>query len=238
MVDGRAGHAETLSRQVCRAGRNQKRINPMSVMLRFAMCVLLMIGPVADASAQESGGAVYVKGGVSFPYQPSLRSQAPPPFGAPAGGTVSWLFGGGVFLFRAISVEFDVSHTGVMTSSQLGRHNTGESGWRQDRFASFGVKGHVPAGAWLRVEPAAGLVLIRTREASSSSLSVDQRPTWSPDRSHVGLMVGADLRMGRHHVAFLPGVRVYLSGTPDGTRWDFNYPEWTIRPSLAIAAGF
>jgi hypothetical protein len=208
------------------------------MMLRFGTCVLLVIGAVAGALAQESAGAVYIKGGVSFPFQPSLRSSAPPPFGAPAGGTVSWLLGGGVFLFRAISAEFDVSRTGLMTSSQIGRHNINESGWRQDRLASFGMKVHIPVGPSLRVEPTGGLVLIRTKEASSPSLIVDQRPTWSPEMSHLGLMVGADLRFGWRHVAFLPGVRVYLSGEPDATRWEFNYPGWTLRPSLAITAGF
>ena len=71
--------------------------------------------------------------------------------------------------------EFDVSRTGVMTSQQIGRHNTSESGWRQDRFASFGVKVYLPVGSWLRVEPTAGLVLTGSKETSSASVSVGQR---------------------------------------------------------------
>ena len=206
--------------------------------VRFAVCVFLMISAVAGASAQESAGAVYVKGGVSFPNQPSERSSAPPPFGAPAGETVSWLLGGGVFLSRAISAEFEVSATGVMTAEQIGRHNTSESGWRQDRFASFGMKVHIPVRPAVRIEPTGGLVLIHTNESSSPSLLVDERPTWSLESSHVGFMVGADLRFGWRHVAFLPGVRIYVSGEPDRTTWEYNYPGWTIRPSLAITAGF
>jgi hypothetical protein len=56
--------------------------------------------------------------------------------------------------------------------------------------------------------------------------------------SHLGAMAGADLRVGWRHVAFLAGFRFYLSGEPDATNWDYNYPGWTIRPSLAITAGF
>lgn len=113
-------------------------------MRQFVMCVLVMIHAVAGASAQESAGAVYVKGGVS--------------------NTVSWLVGGGGFLSHAISAEFDLSHS--------------------------------------------------------------------------GLMFGADLRFGWRRVALLPGLRFYIHEEPDATQWEINYPGWTIRPSLAITAGF
>ena len=209
------------------------------MIFRVATCVLLvMIGSLADASAQESPGAVYIKGGVSFPSQTSKRTSSPPPFNAPAGDTVSWLLGGGVFLSRAISAEFEVSRTGVMTSQEQGRHFTSESGWRQDRFASLGVKVHFRWLPGVRVEPTAGLVLTRSKEAVSPNLAADQRPAWSPAMWHPGLMLGADLRIGGRHVAFLPGVRVYVSLEPNATQWDVNYPGTTLRPSLAISAGF
>ena len=208
-------------------------------MCRVVTCVLLLMsGTVAGASAQQSPGAVYVKGGVSLPYQLAKRTSSPPPFDAPAGATGSWLLGGGVFLARALSAEFEVSRTGVMTSRQTGRHNTSESGWRQERFVSFGVKIHFAAGPWLRLEPTAGLVRIRTNEAASSTVAAQQRPEWFPAMWHSGVMVGADLRIGGRHVALVPGLRVYQSTKPDATRWDYNYPRMTVRPSLAIAAGF
>ena len=51
-------------------------------------------------------------------------------------------------------------------------------------------------------------------------------------------MVGAGFRIGGRHVALLPGMRIHASGEPDGTLWDYKYPGTTIRPSLAITAGF
>jgi hypothetical protein len=212
-------------------------VNRGRVGVRFVTCILLLMSAAAAAAAQESAGAVYVKAGMSFLYQAPQEAPSAPPFAAPGGMTVGWLVGGGVFLSRAISAEFDFARTGVMTSPpQRGRHNTSEIGSRRDAFVSFGVKGHFPLGSSLRVEPTAGLWLIRG-EGSVSTISGGARQSLGP-RWRPGLMFGADLRMisGRH-LAFLPGLRLAVSGAPFAT-WRHHYPKWTLRPSLAVAVGF
>jgi hypothetical protein len=218
--------------------------------MRYLMCALMMTATL-EAAAQESRGVVYVAAGMSFPHQAALQAGSPPPFAAPGGSTVGWLVGGGVFLSPRLSIEVDVSRTGVMRAREAGRHDTSEVSTRRDRFVSFGLKAHLPSA--VHVEPVAGIVLVGN-EGTFSSLSGDFRGyfplAWNP-----GIVFGADFRIGGRHLAFVPGLRFMFSGVPNGTqciigfsgeplcgqrepRWQGQYPRWTQRPSVTLGVNF
>lgn len=216
----------------------------------FMLCAVMMNASLS--AAQDPPGAVYVSGGVSLFHQAAIMAGSPPPFAAPGGTTVGAVFAGGVFLPRNLSLEADVSRTGVMRSRQEGRHNTSEVATRQDWFVNVGLKAHIRPLSYVGIEPVAGIVLIGT-EGTFSSFSGDSRGyfplAWTP-----GLMFGVDFRIGGRRVAVVPGVRFAFAGVPNGERcligysgqplcgederWDYYYPQWTQRPSLSLRVNF
>ena len=231
----------------CRRRPAEKRLGRTTL---YVVCV--MMSATLDAAAQEPPGTVYVTGGVSFPRQAALEAGSPPPFAAPGGTTVGWLAGGGVFLPSHLSIEVEASRTGEMRSRQAGRHDTSEIGTRRDWFVSFGLKARLPASA-VRVEPVAGIVLVGN-EGTYSSFSGASRGyfpvAWNP-----GVMFGVDVRLGGRHFAVVPGIRFTFTGVPVGTdciigfsgaplctedqpRWQYYYPRWTQRPSVALGVTF
>lgn len=138
----------------------------------FVRCFItcgVLIGLAADAPAQEAVGSVYVTAGVSFPTQPPVPAGSPPPFSAPGGSTAGWLVGGGVFVSPRLSIEGELSSTGVMRSREWGRYDILVVDERRDRMVSFGVKGHLAWRSAVRVEPVGGIVLIRGRSSSEVS---------------------------------------------------------------------
>jgi hypothetical protein len=206
-----------------------------------------------EAAAALETGDVYATAGVSFPHQAALQAESPPPFAAPGGNTVGWLVGGGVLLAAHFSFEAEVSRTGIMRSSQAGRHNTSEVSSRRDWFLSFGLKAHPRRLSNFRVEPIAGIVLVGD-EGTFSSFSGDSRGyfplAWVP-----GLMFGVDFYIGGRRLAFTPGLRFALTGVPRGAhcaisfsgtpecheeaeRWKWHHPGWTQRPSAALRVNF
>jgi hypothetical protein len=218
--------------------------------MRYLMCALMMSATL-EAAAQESTGAVYVAAGVSFADQAALQAGSPPPFAAPGGNTLGWLAGGGVFVSPRLSIDIDVSRTGVMHARQAGRHNTSEVSTRRDWFVSFGVKGHLPFA--VHIEPVAGIALVGN-EGTFASFSGESRGyyplAWNP-----GIAFGADVRVGGRRLAFVPGFRFVFTGVPNGTtcdigftgeplcrqgepRWEWHYPRWTQGLSLALGVNF
>jgi hypothetical protein len=222
-------------------------------MTRYLAGVLVVSVWVHAAAAQESPGAVYASAGVSFPRQAALEASSPPPFAAPGGDTIGWLLSGGVFLKSQLSFEVELSRTGVMHASQEGRHNTSEVSTRRDWFLSFGLKPHLGRLSTVHVEPLAGFVIVGD-EGTYSTFSGESRGyfplDWVP-----GIVVGVDVRIGGHRLAFTPGVRFAFSGVPTGEvcdfgfsgtplcrdgaqRWQYHHPRWTERPSLGLRVNF
>ena len=215
------------------------------------VCALCMSHGMA--AAQDPPGRVYVSGGVSSTYQEPLVASSAPPFAAPGGRTSSLLVGGGVFVSPRLSIDAELWRTGVMRSRQAGRHNTSEIATRQDWFVAVGLKAHVRRFSVFRVEPVAGIVFVGDK-GTVSSFSGDARGyyplAWNP-----GVMFGVDVRIGGRRVAIVPGIRFALTGVPHGDactlgysgqpiceddqpRWEYLYPKWTNRPSLAIGVTF
>ena len=214
--------------------------------MRAALACAVLLCAAGPSQAQEQPGSVYVSGGVSFPSQPPKQAGSPPPFAAPGGSTVGWSIGAGVHMQPRVSIEGQISTTGVMSSNVLGRHELRAAAQRQDRFFSVGVKGHLQVHSAVRVEPVGGVVFIR-EEASgedfryrltSTGLVLDSSTKWSdPPEWTTGLMMGVDLRIGGRHVAFLPGLRATFAGAT-GRFYPDLYPRWTYRPALAVGVNF
>jgi hypothetical protein len=233
----------------------------------FAICGLL--GCLAtDGSAQDRAGSVYVSAGASVPHQAEPGGVTVPPFAAAGGSTVRWLVGGGVFVSPRLSIEGDVSGTGVMESTQSGR-GFEESSERRERVVSLGLKHHLPLGSVVRVAPVAGVVLVDGRVSFQGSRFVT-RPSGTgfitervpTEQGHVdfdwnvGVMFGVDVRIGGERFAIVPGVRLAFTGVPDGSRcvigfagdticsprekayFSGYYPRWTERPSVSLAVSF
>lgn len=220
----------------------------------------------AAATAQEHAGSVYVAAGVSFPHQAGPQG-GKSSFSAPGGNTVGWLVGGGVFVSPRVSIEGEISSTGVMTSTQSSRGSVFD-GDRCDRFISLAVKGHLPLRRAVRLEPVGGIVLIEPADPSilysryegpllnrlvpSVKYKVDLA-------SSVGFLFGGDLRIGGRHLAFVPALRIAYTGVSHGVAqgcdpvrgtcgtaidskissiYPSGYPKWTQRPSLSLAVNF
>src|SRR6185503_1424598 len=122
----------------------------------FVCAVLMCLA--SPVHAQEEVGSVYVAAGISFPNQLPKESGSPPPFSAPAGATVGWSIGAGIFVHPRISLEGELSTTGVMRRDEGGRHDLRAVAQRKDRFVSLAVKGHLEVRSAVRVEPLGGLV--------------------------------------------------------------------------------
>jgi len=212
----------------------------------FGRCLVacgVLIAFDGGVRAQERPGAVYVTAGAAFPHQGQRGTGSAPPFPAPAGTTAGWLVGGGVFVSPRVSIEGELSSTGLMKATQSGRYDIDVTSERRDRFVSIGAKWHLPLKRGVRLEPIAGIVVVLPgdvlsqtqyyrlgptgldvpnlrRELESSSAGRLAR-TWNP-----GLLFGTDLRFGGRRFAFVPGLRFAFTGLPGGsscTTYDSGY---------------
>ena len=172
-----------------------------------------------------------------------------------------------MFLSPKMSIEGELSSTGLMTSMQSGRDFV-EVASRRDRFVSLGVKGHVPSRTGVRVEPVGGVVLTLHEDASVDTSQYRPTPSgrelvsstigYADLAWHLGFMFGADLRIGGRHLAFVPGVRIAYTNVTHGTSYvrgfsgdlvnlgdrDMSsifgggYPKWTQRATLSLSMSF
>jgi len=216
----------------------------------FVCAVLMCLA--SPVHAQEEVGSVYVAAGISFPNQLPKESGSPPPFSAPAGATVGWSIGAGIFVHPRISLEGELSTTGVMRRDEGGRHDLRAVAQRKDRFVSLAVKGHLEVRSAVRVEPLGGLVFVReqasgesftyrvspdfsSREVSSSSeWNVEPEWEWRP-----GVMFGVDLRIGGRHVAFVPGLRAtFATVQPESRICTVSRPPYSPDPRCQRGSPF
>lgn len=152
-----------------------------------------------------------------------------------------------------------------MRSRQEGRGGSVQVSDRRDRFVSLGLKGHLLVHRLVFVEPVGGVVLIlpgdtamQTSQFTTSGALTRSQLEWADLKPDIGLMFGADLRIGGRHVAVVPGLRIAYTNVSDGTRYltgfrgdtlsfgeepvsrifQGGYPKWTSRPSLSIRVDF
>lgn len=219
---------------------------------RVALSCLLVVPVTSPAVAQEDPGGAYLLGGLILSYQEGLSGDAPHQtyVSAPAGTTIGWLLGGGVFVSRWVSIEGEAASTGVMQARQPSRHGMTFNEERRERFFSVNLRGHVGGSRRIHLEPVIGLTLVRgtawsqteyERLEPSGSTRIEVGPrieTMLPRGAAVSF--GLDARLGGRHVAMVPSFRVRLARRPDEfTRaYPGGFPRWTISPGVMVRVDF
>lgn len=218
-------------------------------------CVVAAAAVVLGATvcaAQEQPGSAYVVGGVAVPHQQGATGEESETYvTAPGGTTRSWTFGAGVFLTRTLSVDGEISRTGMMTAREPSRYGMTFNEERRDWFFAGNFRFHLRPGSRADLEPVAGLVVTRHQGWSQTeyvSYTTPAQRTTSPRISvglprTLGLNAGADLRLGSRHVAVVPSFRVRWRFAVFGDNTNFGwypggFPHLTISPALAMRIDF
>jgi hypothetical protein len=219
-------------------------------MSRFALIAIVLAASAAPAPAQERAGQVYLAAGVTFPWQEGVSGEVPSQtyVSAPGGVTVGWSFGAGVFLAPAVSVEFELSSTGVMSAREPSRYFMIFNEERRDRFIGGVVRFHLPVARGCDLEPVAGLLAVHgvqwsQVEYDSSGLPLPRPPeprvqTDLPTR--LAFSAGLDVRLGSRHVAVVPSFRVYKAPANEDmlSHYPGGYPLWTVTPGVSLRLSF
>jgi hypothetical protein len=218
--------------------------------VRSASIAFALIAGTLPALAQEQANPVYVVAGVTFPWQDGVSGDAPSRtyVSAPGGATVGWLLGAGVFLAPAVSVEFELSSTGVMSAREPSRYSMIFNEERRDRFVGGAVRFHVPVRRCCDLEPVAGLLVVRTVKSSqidydSSSLPRPRPPeprTQTNLPSRLAFTAGLDARFGGRRVAVVPSFRVHKTGRDEDllSYYPGGFPTWTVTPGVSLRLSF
>jgi hypothetical protein len=208
--------------------------------------VTAVAGVVSPVFAQEEAGAFYLQGGVMFAHQDGVTGESPQTYvAAPGGTTTGWAVGAGVFAAPFLSIEGELSSTGLMTAREPSRYGITYNEERRDRFIGGNVRFHAPSASPVHLEPLVGLALIHHEGWSTTErmvslpqphVEIDQRRAHDLPNS-VALTTGADLLIeGGRHFAVLPSFRwIIRLGT--GTNGDFEitgaYPDGFPRYTLS-----
>jgi hypothetical protein len=226
--------------------------SPSRQTLRRCLSALIVAAAMLpSASADERTGQLFVMAGLAMPQQGGLIGESPQIYlRAPGGRTLGGLFGGGLFLAPVVSLELELSTTGVMTAREPTRYDTTVNEERKDRCAALAVRFHLWPNHVVDFEPVVGIVLVATRawaQAESYSHSNPQQlvTVYQKQRSDLpiraGFMAGLDLRLGTGRLTFVPSFRVQAARTGNVTDSEYpggGFPVWTFRPGVTIRCAF
>ena len=220
-------------------------------LVRWLAVLMVAALPSARAAAEERTGRGYVMAGVAFPRQGGVTGEVHQTYiRAPGGLTRGWLGGAGIFVIPAVSLELELSTTGVMRARESTRYNTIINAERQDRWFALAVRYHVRSNRVVGLEPLLGIALVSTRSWSQAEYYSFSNPpqllTVHPRQRNdlpirAGLMAGIDLRVGTARVAVVPSFRIQAA--PAGDAIDSTYPGggfpvFTFRPGVAVRLQF
>jgi hypothetical protein len=220
---------------------------------------LLCVG--AAAFAQDRPGSIYAIGGIGLSHQAGPSGESPQTYvAAPGGTTRGWLIGGGVFVASAMSVEGELSSTGLMAARQPSRYGMTFNEERRDRFVSLAARFYLPHGAGFRIEPVVGMVVTRPEAWSQTEyymywMRPEQLLVKEPRQQHrldtnLGITFGCDVRLGGRRAALLPYFRMSDTGVSHfvyddssarreiGAMYPAGYPKWTLRSGVAVRVDF
>ncbi len=211
------------------------------------LVLIVAAATVASASAEERAGHLFVTGGLTLPQQSGLSGETYQTYlHAPGGRTRGWLFGGGIFVAHAASLELELSTTGVMRAREATRYDTTVNEERQDRCAALAVRFHVRQNRLIGFEPLLGIALVATRawaqvESYSHSNPQQLLTVYPRQRSDLpiraGLTAGLDLRLGAGRLACIPSFHVQATRTGTATESEYpggGFPVWTFRPGVTV----
>jgi hypothetical protein len=167
--------------------------------------------------------------------------------------------GGGLYLTPHLAVDAELSSTGWMTASEPSRYGYTYNEERRDRFFTLGARFAIPAGA-VSIEPVAGIVLTKSDAWTQADRDLSQVSPFpgievGPRVEHrldigVGVMAGADVRIGGRHFAVQPSFRwmqtaidsgEFFEGAPPreiSAIYPGGYPGWTLRGGVALRVDF
>jgi len=231
---------------------------PRTPLISVLTTLALLFLPLR-ARGQEAGSP-YVFGGLAAVHQDGPSGESPQTYvTAPGGTTMGWLVGGGVFVTRHVAIDAEVSSTGWMTAREPSRYGYTYNEERRDRFVTVGARFAWGGGA-ATVEPVAGVVFTKAEaytQADRDLSLVSPQPgvEVGPRIRHdldtgVGIMAGADVRIGGRRVAVLPTFRIMQTGIGEGrfgedapsreigAIYPGGYPGWTLRAGVAIRVDF
>jgi len=213
------------------------------------LLVLLLLAVPVGVVAQERPGAVYLGGTVGPVWAQGIAEDAPRTYvESPGGWSLGWTAGGGVFLLRRASVEFEVFRTGVMESTQPSRYGMTFHEERRDTFFTAAVRLHVRPDGVLDIEPVAGFDIVKgeswhctdyTNWVTGETIPCAE-PTRDQSEAVAGFSAGTDLRIGGRHAAFVGSFRAHRTFRGEGgSSW---YPngtaEWTLRTGAGLRVIF
>jgi hypothetical protein len=205
----------------------------------------------ARAQAQERTGSSYVIAGSTFSRQEGVTGETSVTYVTAPGGTTSgWTVAAGVFVSRGLSLEGEVSSTGMMRAREPSRYGMTFNEERRDRFFGVNARFHVPLSGRVCLEPMAGFVVIRHERWSQTEylqywLTPQQTSIVGPRvredlPTRTGLSAGADLRLGGEHLALVPSFRVRVAdlGEEIVSAYPGGFPRWTISPGISARIRF
>jgi hypothetical protein len=218
---------------------------------RVIATVALTIAITGSVMAQEHTAGGYAVGGIVSTRQSGPTGESPQTYDtAPGGATIGWLIGIGAFVTPVVSVEFEISSTGIMTAREPSRYGMTFNEERRDRFFSGVVRFHAPVGRIIDLEPVAGFSVARSESWSQTEyfrfwLLPQQQLVVEPRVANAsvlrfGWVAGADLRIGGRHVAILPSFRWCRTG--DGLskqpHYPGGFPTSMMRAGAGLSIGF
>jgi len=219
--------------------------------MRSIATVVLTIAMAGSATAQEHAGGGYAFGGIVSIRQPGPTGEAPQTYDtAPGGATIGWLIGIGAFVTPVVSVEFEISSTGIMTAREPSRYGMTFNEERRDRFFTSAARFHVPVGRLADLEPVAGVTVVRSESWSQTEyfqfwLSPQQQRVVEPRVANAavlrfGFVAGADLRIGGRRAAFVPSFRWCPTGDGLSERPPYatGFPTSTMRAGAGLRIDF
>jgi hypothetical protein len=210
----------------------------------------LVLATGAQAAAQGHGGA-YAFGGIAGTRQDGPTGESYHTYvTAPGGAATGWLVGAGVFAAPFVSVEFEISSTGIMAAREPSRYGMTFNEERRDRFFTGAVRFHLPIGSVVDLEPVGGFTVVRGESWSQTEsfmfwltpqqqLVVEPRHA-NPASTRFGLVGGVDARIGRGHLAVVPSLRFFDTGDGAAGRpyYPSGFPTVTLRIGAMIRVGF
>ncbi|MFN7982379.1 MAG: hypothetical protein U0Q11_11015 [Vicinamibacterales bacterium] len=214
--------------------------------LAIASGVLLLTASLAHAQRATERG--YLVGGISVDHQSGATGEVQELYiTAPGGWTTGWTLGAGVHAGEHVSIEGEVSATGVMKAREPSRYDITYDEERRDLFVSALLRMRPSRGSRVAFEPVAGASLV-THQAWSQNeyarytgtlpvtVTVDPRQSRDLPMS-LALTGGLDARIGARRLAVMPSFRVRrrihrLNGENDFEWW---YPGGM--PSTTVSVG-
>jgi hypothetical protein len=206
----------------------------LSFRSRLAVACVILLTSSSVAAAQEKPLGGYLFGGLDLCQASGITGTDNLYMGmlpAPGGSTFDWRLGGGFGLTSRVAAEVEVSRTGTLSAtasdhygnrSRVERHGVVIAGLLKYsilRARPTGVE--VAAGVFVRDAPGTVTSLPSTLVSGTTAPGGQEyAATW---HSGMGLVLGADLRVGHGHLAFVPGVRVLLPlGGVDDAKGDVS----------------